>query len=93
MKVHVVMGATGEWSDRIEWPVRAYRSEEAARAEVLRLTNAAMEYVTARGDDIFGANDETERLTEAHRAQYDPGFSCDYTGTSYFIYDVELVDQ
>ncbi len=37
MKIYIVMGCQGEYSDRSEWPVVAYRKKARAEAEVKRL--------------------------------------------------------
>ena len=82
MKVFVVMGTTGEYSDRNEWPVRAFLDEAEAQALVLAAETASREAVAASGS--------------AYRAgptPLDPRHQSDYTGTRYFVYDVELAGQ
>ena len=90
--VYVVMGSTGEYSNRREWPVRGYFTEAEAQAEVLRLDEIArvvrLEIETRRDAGDWN----TDGLVAAAR-QADPAFDHDYTGTSYFIYDVPLVEQ
>lgn len=41
--VYVVMGTTGEYSDRDEWAVCAYTSEDSAKTHVERATARARE--------------------------------------------------
>lgn len=73
-KIHVVMGATGEYSDRGEWPVKAFL--DLSRAQQLVL-------------DAEGAVREIQTL-EREKNPFDPDMKIDYTGTTYFIYDVML---
>lgn len=90
--MYIVMGGTGEYSDRVEWPVAAYVNRADAEAAVLRLDAAA------RLIDI-----EYERRVQDHDPlayQYPPAdvvaqmedtsFLRDYTGTHYFIYTAPL---
>jgi hypothetical protein len=89
--IYVVIGSTGEYSDRSEWPVRAYRNEAAAQAEVLRLGEAASAFYAKWEPNGYGP--ERHKAEDAHRATFDPSFRCDYTGTSYYLYSVELVED
>ena len=41
MKVYVVMGHTGEYSDCIDWPVKAFVSQERAADLVVKATARA----------------------------------------------------
>lgn len=54
--IFVVEGNTGEYSDHIEWPVKAYTSEDAAKEMVLKCQVAAdilMAESMARGDMYY----------------------------------------
>ena len=80
-KIYVVEGTTGEYSDSMDWPVMAYRDEEAAKAHVVRATERAKEIEVSRADRYNvpeGAN------------EHDPHMLMDYTGTHYNYYAVEL---
>jgi hypothetical protein len=96
--VYVVMGSAGEYSDRDEWPVRAYRSKEAAQAEVTRLSGLALIYgeKSAAEEEFWDIEYDAAKFA-AWKAQNvpgldaaDPSFRTSYTGTRYFIYDVSL---
>lgn len=88
-QMFVVMGTTGEYSDSREWPVRAYRSEAEAQAEVLKLEEwcrvnvnhipATIRYDLIRVGDL--------------KCPLDIGFQCDYTGTHYYYMEVPLADE
>ena len=87
MKIHVIMGSTGEYSDRSEWPVRAVRDEERAKCIV--------ELATQRAAAIEESKDRYERLDDSnpdHVNEWDRNMKMDYTGTSYFYYTVDLDD-
>jgi hypothetical protein len=82
--VYVVMGTTGEYSDRNEWAVMAYLDEAAAQEHVVNADRRAKELFATRPDRYSiekGAN------------EFDPDMSMDYTGTSYFIYTVPLAKK
>lgn len=87
-KIWMVGGTTGEYSDRTEWVVDAWRSEAEAQARVVELTKAMQRLgITGR---------EPDRYMEAHERRreemqkLDPSFMDDYTGTSYYICEMEL---
>ena len=80
-KVYVVMGSTGEYSDRSEWPVVAFMDEEKAKQRVIDAERKAKELEVTRKDRYRiekGAN------------EFDAEMQMDYTGTSYFYYTVGL---
>ncbi len=83
---YIVIGSTGEYSRRHEWPVRVFLSEGAAQAHVEFLTAKRME-LPAYTDLDWGASVDVE---DAMRV-FDPGYSEDYTGTSWRVSPV-LVD-
>lgn len=86
MKIYVVTGSTGEYSDRTEWPVRAFRTQAQAEELVERASARARELFQEReskggwGYDYSGKN------------AYDPRMQMDYTGTTYYVGEVELVE-
>jgi hypothetical protein len=89
-QIYVVMGSTGEFSDRTEWPLRAYRSEAAAQAEVERMHHEIN--VRIGGRSRHDLRWEERDGIEKEMKQLDPQFEMDYTGTHYFIYTVTLAD-
>jgi hypothetical protein len=81
-KIYVVMGSTGEYSDRSEWPVVAFRDEEEAQKSVENATRRANE---------CGANRASQYQIEKGVNEFDPDMRMDYTGTSYYYMTVELL--
>lgn len=79
--IYIVMGTTGEYSGRNEWPVKAYRDSRLAESHVTNATELAkiIEVQYLRYDD-----------TPLDTNPYDPHMQMRYTGTSYFIMEVEL---
>lgn len=81
MKIYVVEGATGEYSDHREWPVKAYVSEDKAKQHVVKATQ--------RGNEIFAQSGSKYGPHEGEN-EYDPNMRIDYTGVRYNYYEVEL---
>lgn len=79
-EVFIVLGRTGEYSDRTEWTVCAFLTEEEAKAEV--------EFLTAKRMEVCGPGyldwDARNGIEEKMRV-FDPSFSEDYTGTSWWM--------
>lgn len=74
MKVYIVQGSTGEYSDHIEWLVCGYVDEKLAQERVNACSARARELIvkyTNRGDIPDGAN------------EHDPRMQVDYTGVNY----------
>lgn len=46
--VYIVIGATGEYSDHLEWPVKAYTDEDAAQDHVEKASRRANELYAER---------------------------------------------
>ncbi len=82
--VFVVMGTTGEYSERNEWAVMAYLDEAAAQEHVVNADRRAKELFATR-QDLYSI--------EKGANEFDPDMSMDYTGTSYFIYTVPLAKK
>jgi len=85
-KIWMVGGSTGEYSDRQEWVVDAWRSEGKAQARVKHL-EARMQELGV--NTLQRYSDKWNRAC-AEMVKDDPAFSCDYTGTSYYICELEL---
>lgn len=83
--LYVVMGETGEYSDRSEWPIRAF--VDKAKAETF----------VRGGDDFLRANGAHYDSPHApgHSLPENPwGISgCDYTGARLYMMEVELDDE
>ena len=84
MNVYTVIGTTGEYSDRNEWPVISYLDEERAKDHVVRATEKATEWKVIRKETYA---DPPEGWSE-----YDHKMSMDYTGTAYYYVTTEIAD-
>jgi hypothetical protein len=84
IQVHVVMGSTGEYSDRSEWPVCAYQDKARADEHADLAKNEAHKLAKAR-------KSRYEDVKEGSNI-YDPKMYMDYTGTDYYVLSVDLVD-
>lgn len=87
MKIFVVVGRTGEYSDASEGPV-CWRSSlgeaETVIAELQRQADEYKRWYDADCDgEVYGAAGEQRRA-----AMLDPSFACDYPGTSYRVWTV-----
>ena len=83
MKIYVVTGRTGEYSDRREWFVKAFVSESRA-AELVTLADKRAAELAATNWRSW--DDDFPKYSNEH----DPDMDMDYTGTSYHIDEVEL---
>lgn len=79
----VVMGTTGEYSDRKEWLVCAYENETLARTHAEEAQKAA-----ARLTVQYGHYHRIELDDDAKKWDADMDF--DYTGTDYTVVEVPL---
>lgn len=86
--IWVLFGTTGEYSDRSEWVVRGYTSQEDAEADCAAL-NAIAKDIRANSNRYSDRSDAVaERLTP-----HDANASMDYTGTDYSVSEVPVVSQ
>ena len=85
-KIWVVLGTTGEYSERSEWVVDAWRSEAEAQDRV--------EFLKSRMHELgIGAYDRYGTKYEAacvEMRKEDACFSNDYTGTEWYVSATEL---
>ena len=84
MKIYVVFGTTGEYSDRSEWPVKAFRMKRKAVALVTKATD--------RAKALEQSTPEYQHYEAEGQNEFDPDMKMDYTGTTYYICTVELED-
>jgi hypothetical protein len=86
-EVFVVMGETGEYSDREDWAVRAFGSQAEAEALVRALDEWLNEHHVSRN---YGGQIDSDLRYGAGRllCPLDPLFQLDYTGTRYYIITV-----
>ena len=88
--VFVVMGQTGEYSDRYEWPVAGFLDESAAQARVRALDEWLRLHRLHMDDAVHVSYDR-----RIHKTQnpLDPDCSIDYTGTRYYVLSVPLLES
>lgn len=77
------MGSTGEYSDNRNWAVIAFKNKLLAEEHILKATCRAKEILAKCGDWVDW--DEEKDPNE-----FDSNMDMDYTGTTYFYYEVEL---
>lgn len=96
MKIHVIFGQTGEYSDHTDWPVKGFL--DAAKAEVveLELTKAAKKHhdaykvwIKENAGRRWDANFYAEH-PEPKYAGGDTRYQHDYTGTDYYTIEVDV---
>lgn len=81
--IYIVMGTTGEFSDRSEWLVAAYASKEMAERHALLCAQWVEQNVNRTDSAKFYAKD--------HANPYDPNMRVDfYTGVDWFVQSVPL---
>jgi len=88
--IYIVMGSTGEYSDKSEWLVKAFDSEDAAESFAHHLNDNLVSLgVCKYQDPNFNTYYENRDLIEKTMRQQDPEFQLDYTGTNYIVVAVE----
>lgn len=90
MKIYIVHGETGEYSDRSDWNVCAYKNEEDAKIHVVKASEVARELYAKYQNDFMNWYDDDGVIKTN---PYDKRFSMDYTGTNYGYSEVELHDK
>jgi hypothetical protein len=94
MKVYIVFGTTGEYSDRSEWMVAAYTSEDNAKQHVLKATEHANAWQERRNSHELDALTWGEWYAlEKSSNPLDPAFKMDNTGTTYCYAPVDVLDK
>ena len=89
MKIFIVMGTTGEYSDRAEWPVVAFHSELLAQVRVTQATTRGNE-LSVKYPYTYEYNSRKNEKMGGETNEFDPNFRFEYNGTSYYILSVEL---
>lgn len=72
--IHVVMGTSGEYSGRSEWPIAAFFDKEKAQERVKLASQWIEENVDLRNYHL------------PYHSPYDPNTYMDY-GVEYFVYE------
>lgn len=83
MRIYVVQGRTGEYGDKCEWNVKAFRTREQA----MEFANNA----NKRAEEIFKSS-ESKYGPYKGINEFDPFMVIDYTGTGYYYFELELVE-
>jgi len=87
LKIYIVSGTTGEYSDRSGWLVRAVKTEKQAQTLVELCTSYARENGCDRGQDNVDWDDRDRVKAEN---PYDKNMQIDYTGIRYYYEPVEF---
>lgn len=87
MKIYIVQGSAGEYSERTEWLVCAYKNKEIAQihAEEAQKEAATIETITDRYED--------ERDEAIKAAVWDKEMQFGYTGTRYFVSEIDVLER
>ena len=95
MKIYIVEGSTGEYSDKYNWLVKAFSDREKADLLCKELQEAA-DSIQKEFDEInvsiYYMYDEKYRyiLDKFPKHKEDPSFAMRYTGTFYSVVECEL---
>lgn len=85
MKIYIVFGQTGEFSDFREWPVKAFKTKIKARKLHRKLNTIAKNGKGARHAFAW-----TDRLRTKLGEAGDLDAQVDYTGTEYKVCELEF---
>lgn len=80
MKCYRVFGSTGEYSDHTEWSVKTFLSKANADQYCEKLKEWVKEYGQYNHINI----------RNGYKCPLDPNFRTDYTGTDYYVEEIEL---
>ncbi len=86
MRIYVVEGHCGEYSDHRNWPVKAFRDEETAKTFMLACIEEGRRLVAAGQDLPF-----LERMEVYKAHKLDDGFDSDLDCWDYTYFWVDLV--
>jgi hypothetical protein len=87
----IVIGTTGEYSDRTEWYVAAYWEESKAKEHALKAKQRTARIVSVFGDE-YNAKKARREGDPGAENPFDPCWECDYTGTDYCVVEVPLLE-
>ena len=85
MNVYVVMGTTGEYSDRSEWSVAAYDDRKLADKHADEATKFAVNAFKELRSKVADYNEPPN--------PWDEDMLCDYTGTDYYVLEVPFLTE
>lgn len=97
MKIYVVMGTIGEYSERTEWPIRAFINEKHAKLWVTRATKETMR-LWALADAMNPTDSGIARCAVFNQLiksgkdknKYDPKMESIDDYPTYYYYEVEM---
>lgn len=95
MQIYVVTGMCGEYSDRSEWVVIAYPTEELAQQHVVLATEKAQAVMQECNDVRDSWDGDTYEKLNKIRARpnpYDLNTLSDYYDTKYYYTIIDLND-
>ncbi len=92
MSLFVVVGTTGEYSDRSEWIVAAYWDQEKALEHAARARRRTAEIAASYGINYLDLLKAKDTKDPAVTNVWDPNWSHDYTGTDYTVAEVPLLE-
>lgn len=81
-KIYIVMGSAGEYSDHITWQVAAYNTEDEAKKHVEKAAERFRELNLEYHEDVYS-------IPQGEN-EYDSCMHVDYTGTRYYVKEVNL---
>lgn len=79
--IFLVIGATGEFEDYHEWVVCAYRDISSAQEHAKKAEEEAKK--------LFSERNKLE-ISSTHETKLDANMHIDYTGTSYYVEEIDL---
>jgi hypothetical protein len=89
--IYVVRGSTGEYSDRTEWPVCAFDEQWKAERFVLQIETEIRKVESAGIEPYRMGTGAIHALLDQIR-KFDPNARLDYTGLTYWVESVEVLD-
>lgn len=84
VKIFIVVGSTGEYSDRYQWNVGAYYSEKAARDHADMASEEAWRLHKSRSSKHSSIEEGANK--------YDLKMTMSYTGADYYVHEAEILD-
>jgi hypothetical protein len=82
VSIYIVQGATGDRSDPVEWLVYAFWTEAEAQSYC--------DLLTAERQKLGPPGGQVRFIAEGVMRSFDPNYSEDYTGTSWWVSRIEL---
>jgi len=97
-KIYILQGSTGEYSDRTDWIVQAYKDKVMADEECKQANQEANDYKEALDkldntkNDYYDKIETYEKELSKKYLSVDPTAKFDYTGTSYWVVKCDLYE-